>query len=926
LTQRTRDDAVTAAAGAAARLAARLESTDPRVIGAYCNLSKALILRNGPGDLDDAERLAREQTERLESASGRADDRLRGIALARLGSALAMRRELAEARRSLEVAVSCLRRGRRCDFAELAAALNTLASVENLDGFVEKAGFIYSQALEASERAGPRGTVHRRAILHNLSFVRRRLGDFAGARDAAERALSELDRCAPRSDPSRRWAALNLALARMAMGDTAGALALLRPLARSKGRGPGAPDDTRFSIHLACNLLDAHDTTLAGRVADAAARLGNRLLSHGDPDRIVLNAVRGRVFLQRGRLKPARKLLESAARDARRQNLHSIESAVRGELAQCVRRDRGGPAAAAMLRELLREQSGRPEHPESCRWREELCRSLAETPGRPQLERELTAFSRSLLRRLRDAAAWSPREAAAAAMEAAQPLSSLIAMALELGAAGELRDLVFEAIETRKILASWESLYERPPARRASKALARARECARQARTRLAEAAASFRDAAAPNITKKELFDLLRERDRAEEIYKKAGARGPLLDASPASVQRRLAAGSAWLSYAAFEADRGGRRMVALLVRRADPPLWFDLGELEAIERAAGRWREEIEGRPWRGRGRSLTRGIGGIGRAAGVAAEPSGQRLRELIWDPVAADLAGAKSIRVCPDEVLHAIPFDALPASGGRLGDHFEFQIETSAAQCVARSRHRRGRRLLAAGGIAFGRARKGRPALPPLPSSGPEAVRIAARWRRAGRGPATVLLGANVTKRKLLAALPRSGFFHIATHARFEDPGVRPRGVPAFISRRHTWFLQFLPMVYSFVTLANINGAVDPPSAMLSAEEIAGLDLSRCALAVLAACETGAGVVRAASGVASLRGAFHAAGAGASLTSLWSAPDRAAARLMDQFYARLLAGDSFARALWAAKRAAMDRGSPPRDWAGWVLTGGT
>ena len=73
------------------------------------------------------------------------------------------------------------------------------------------------------------------------------------------------------------------------------------------------------------------------------------------------------------------------------------------------------------------------------------------------------------------------------------------------------------------------------------------------------------------------------------------------------------------------------------------------------------------------------------------------------------------------------------------------------------------------------------------------------------------------------------------------------------------------------------------------MITAEELAGLDLSSCQLAVLSACDTGIGLQRAGLGVASLQTALHAAGVRSAVTSLWKVPDAATAELMADFYRR-------------------------------------
>jgi CHAT domain-containing protein len=131
----------------------------------------------------------------------------------------------------------------------------------------------------------------------------------------------------------------------------------------------------------------------------------------------------------------------------------------------------------------------------------------------------------------------------------------------------------------------------------------------------------------------------------------------------------------------------------------------------------------------------------------------------------------------------------------------------------------------------------------------------------------------------------------------------------------------------------------GANLPPDArgeapgILTAEEIALMDLPNCELAVLSACETSLGRrQRAGQGLASLQQALHAAGVRTAITSLWSVPDEATRELMTDFYRRIwLDRTPKAQALWEAKctlrQAKSADGSPRfqvRDWAAWVLSG--
>jgi CHAT domain-containing protein len=83
------------------------------------------------------------------------------------------------------------------------------------------------------------------------------------------------------------------------------------------------------------------------------------------------------------------------------------------------------------------------------------------------------------------------------------------------------------------------------------------------------------------------------------------------------------------------------------------------------------------------------------------------------------------------------------------------------------------------------------------------------------------------------------------------------------------------------------------------VLTAEEIAGLDLRGCELAVLSTCRSGEGKVVAGEGVLGLKRAFHLAGTRAVVTSLWEVNDPATSVLMEQFY----------RGLWSRKLSKME-----------------
>lgn len=92
------------------------------------------------------------------------------------------------------------------------------------------------------------------------------------------------------------------------------------------------------------------------------------------------------------------------------------------------------------------------------------------------------------------------------------------------------------------------------------------------------------------------------------------------------------------------------------------------------------------------------------------------------------------------------------------------------------------------------------------------------------------------------------------------------------------------------------------------LISARELASLDLSDCRLFTMSACQTGLGVVTA-DGVYGLQRGLKNAGVGAMLLSLWSVQSDATSRLMTSFYSRLSKGETLHQAFRNARRDLME-----------------
>ncbi len=100
-------------------------------------------------------------------------------------------------------------------------------------------------------------------------------------------------------------------------------------------------------------------------------------------------------------------------------------------------------------------------------------------------------------------------------------------------------------------------------------------------------------------------------------------------------------------------------------------------------------------------------------------------------------------------------------------------------------------------------------------------------------------------------------------------------------------------FHPRLLSGLALAGANVGPTPigkDDGILTALEVAELDLAKVELAVLSASETGLGAVAGGEGLLGLQRAFQVAGARSVVASLWSVTDIATQNLMSRFYEQL------------------------------------
>jgi len=191
----------------------------------------------------------------------------------------------------------------------------------------------------------------------------------------------------------------------------------------------------------------------------------------------------------------------------------------------------------------------------------------------------------------------------------------------------------------------------------------------------------------------------------------------------------------------------------------------------------------------------------------------------------------------------------------------------------------------------------------------------------------GDVSRLSGSAASAGRFLSAASGRQILHIATHGFFLEGGCAGNGSAAE---------RIDPMLLSGLAFAGANqrrgGLPVGDDGLVTAEEIAALDLSRVDWAVLSACDTGLGEIASGEGVLGLRRAFEIAGAGTLIMSLWTVRDADAAEWMRGLYEARFAKLDTARAMKRASTQMIEarrkdgRSTHPTAWGAFVAYGGS
>ena len=278
-------------------------------------------------------------------------------------------------------------------------------------------------------------------------------------------------------------------------------------------------------------------------------------------------------------------------------------------------------------------------------------------------------------------------------------------------------------------------------------------------------------------------------------------------------------------------------------------------------------------------------------------------RQLYELVWRPLQSCLQNKQKLYIAADGILNKIAFTCLQDSNQYLMDQYELHFVSSTKDIVLQKETA----LLATPAISlFGGAFFDKDSTLSVSETKtwkylPGTLTEVKNIDRLVKTKMTVqqFTGTNASENnfKRLSGNGAPDILHIATHGYYfprqtdsvlaDDPNI---GSYQFSGNSN-------PLVRTGLLLSNASqtwqGAASEEGTedgVLTAYELANMDLGKTQLAVLSACETGMGDIQNGEGVYGLQRALKQAGVHKMIVSLWSVPDKETSEMMQLFYGEI------------------------------------
>jgi CHAT domain-containing protein len=405
------------------------------------------------------------------------------------------------------------------------------------------------------------------------------------------------------------------------------------------------------------------------------------------------------------------------------------------------------------------------------------------------------------------------------------------------------------------------------------------------------------------------------EMEAAERAWVSAGGEGlrdpevPIADLQ--ELRRALPPRGALVS--CFRGGAEDRYVVFILREEADDVAVVDLGPGPRVDASVESWLDQAR--------RGLLDGSEADYRAAG-------KDLAAKVWTPLVSRLEKSGRVFVVPDGQLHRISLDTLPTDddGYLIEGPWAFHYLTREADLLPPADPSPPTGVLVAvGGPDYDHSPSfdedsaalrgaGIPCpdvadlhFAPLPETGAEVDTVAALWcGRDAAHRAVRLTGSDADEAAVKRLMVDAEVLHLATHgfvlgdACLRVEGTRGLGGLGFADEAEAT-PPASPLQLAGLALAGANrrdrSRGGEEDGILTAEEIAALDLTRLRWAVLSACDTGGGAIHNGEGVLGLRRAFQVAGVRTLIMSLWPVRDRVAREWMIELYRARIGSDATA-----------------------------
>lgn len=325
-------------------------------------------------------------------------------------------------------------------------------------------------------------------------------------------------------------------------------------------------------------------------------------------------------------------------------------------------------------------------------------------------------------------------------------------------------------------------------------------------------------------------------------------------------------------------------------------------------------------------------------------------QDVLQLLWEPLKTNIPVGTTIYYVPSQLLFQMSLESLPlADGSLLGSHYHFVRLSSARELVkmkSKSSDSKDNIAILYGGLQYdlddsamveeakkydlsnllalrGEIARGDSVFHDLQGTKEEILKIEDLLKR-NKWQVSSYMGKNGTEESFLNMHGKSPkLLHLATHGFYYTPN---RAENIDYLKGYTDAMSLSGLVLSGGNAAWLGKPLPKGvlGGILSANDIARLDLSNTDMVVLSACQTGQGKATS-EGLYGLQRAFKKAGVGTIVMSLWNVSDKTTSEFMTTFYERLADKKNAwnkRKAFEEAKEIIRKKHPDPFHWAAFVM----